>query len=117
MKTAPILFRMTALSGFFGLFTLLMLWPTVLAPARQWPTALILIVTVTPLLILVRGLLEARPQSYAWAGFISLPYFAHGAIEAYADAGTRLLAAAELVFSLLLFFGSALAIRYPGKSC
>lgn len=115
MKFAPSFFRMTALAGFFGLFGLLMLWPTVLAPARQLPTALILIVTVTPLLLLVRGLLAANPKSYAWAGFISLLYFTHGAIEAYAGIGTLPLAAAEILFSLLLFFGSALAIRYAGK--
>ena len=117
MKNGPALFRTTALGGFFGLFGLLMLWPTLLAPSSQWPTALILIVTVTPLLFLVRGLLAANLKSYAWSGFVSLLYFMHGAIEAYADAGVRWLAAAEILFSLLLFFGSALAIRSAKKSC
>ncbi|HSN23787.1 MAG TPA: DUF2069 domain-containing protein [Methylomicrobium sp.] len=116
MKIEPNLFRRAALSGFFGLFALLMLWPTVLAPARQLPAALILIITVTPLLFLVRGLLRARPKTYAWAGFISLLYFTHGAIEAYANAEVRLLAGIEIFLSLLLFFGSALAIRYARKS-
>lgn len=104
-----------ALAGYFGLFALMMLWPTVLTPPAQFPVALILIATVTPLLLLVRGLLAFKPKSYAWAGFISLLYFAHGATEAYANAAARGPAAAEILFSLLLFFGSALALRARGK--
>ncbi|MDD1612683.1 MAG: DUF2069 domain-containing protein [Methylococcaceae bacterium] len=116
MKINPILFRLASLSGFFGLFALMMLWPTVLAPTSRFPVAIILIATVTPLLLLARGLLAAHPKFYAWAGFVSLLYFSHGVIEAYASEDTRRLAAAEILFSLMLFFGSALAIRYAGKS-
>jgi len=109
-------FRYLTLTGYFGLFALMMLWPTVLAAAPQIPVALVLIVTVTPLLLLVRGLLAFNPKSYAWAGFISLLYFAHGAVEIYANAGARWLAGSEILFSLLLFFGSALALRSRGKA-
>ena len=94
----------------------MMLWPTVLTTAPQLPVALVLIVTVTPLLLLVRGLLAFNPKSYAWAGFISLLYFVHGAVEIYANGDARWLAAAEILFSLLLFFGSALALHHRGKA-
>jgi uncharacterized membrane protein len=116
IKISPVFFRYLTLGGFFGLFGLMMLWPTVLAASPRFPAALILIATVTPLLPLVRGLLSFSPKSYAWAGFISLPYFVHGTVETYADAGTRWLAAAEILFSLMLFFGSALALRCRGKA-
>jgi len=113
---APIFFHYLALAGYFGLFALMMLWPTVLAAPPGFPVALILIVTVTPLLLLVRGLLGFNPKSYAWAGFISLLYVAHGAVEIYANAGARWLAGSEILFSLLLFFGSALTLRLRGKA-
>jgi uncharacterized membrane protein len=116
IKIAPVFYQYLTLGGYFGLFGLMMLWPTVLAPSAQFPVALVLIATVTPLLLLVRGLLSFSPKSYAWAGFISLLYFAHGTVETYAEAGTRGLAAAEILFSLMLFFGSALALRSRGKA-
>jgi uncharacterized membrane protein len=115
-RISPVFFRYLTLGGFFGLFGLMMLWPTVLAASPRFPAALILIATVAPLLPLVRGLLSFSPRSYAWAGFISLPYFVHGTVETYADAGARGLAAAEILFSLMLFFGSALALRSRGKA-
>ncbi|MEC4747978.1 DUF2069 domain-containing protein [Methylomicrobium sp. Wu6] len=114
-KIAPVFFHYVALSGYFGLFAQMMLWPTVLTTSTQFPVALVLIVTVTPLLFLVRGLLAFNPKSYAWAGFISLLYFAHGATEIYANTDARPLAAAEILFSLLLFFGSALTLRFRDK--
>jgi uncharacterized membrane protein len=116
IKIAPIFYHYLTLGGYFGLFGLMMLWPTVLMASTQFPVALILIATVTPLLLLVRGLLAFSPKSYAWAGFISLLYFVHGTVEIYANAGTRHLAAAEILFSLMLFFGSALALRFNKKA-
>ncbi|MEQ1531454.1 MAG: DUF2069 domain-containing protein, partial [Methylococcales bacterium] len=55
MTSNPTYFYTLALVGFFGLFVLLMLWPTVLAPATHFPVALVLLVTVTPLLLPMRG--------------------------------------------------------------
>jgi uncharacterized membrane protein len=111
----PILFHYLALCGYFGLFALMMLWPTVLAASPRFPVALILAATAAPLLLLLRGLLAFNPRSHAWAGFLSLPYFAHGTVEIYANDGARPLAATEILFSLMLFFGSALAIRFGRK--
>ncbi|MGJ0483872.1 MAG: DUF2069 domain-containing protein [Methylomicrobium sp.] len=116
INRTPLFYHYLALGGYFGLFALMMLWPTVLAASTRFPVALILIVTVTPLLLLLRGLLAFNPKSHAWAGFLSLLYFVHGTVEMYANAGARHLAAAEILFSLLLFFGSALAIRFKGKA-
>lgn len=116
ISSKPIFFHYLALGGYFGLFALMMLWPTALAASTRFPVALILVATVTPLLLLLRGLLASNPKSHAWAGFLSLPYFVHGTVEMYASAGTRHLAAAEILFSLLLFFGSALAIRFSRKT-
>jgi uncharacterized membrane protein len=100
-----------ALTGFFGLFFLLMLWNTVLAPSPKLPVALMLLITVTPLLLPMRGFLNAQPKSCAWLAYISLIYFVYGCSEAYADANVRPYALLEVLFSLMIFFGATFYIR------
>jgi uncharacterized membrane protein len=105
-----------ALTGYFGLFVLLMLWNTVLAPSSRFPVAMVLLVLVTPLLLPLKGLLNANLKSCAWAAYISLIYFVQGTIEAYSNADERLLAGLEVVFSLLLFFGATFYVRFTGRA-
>lgn len=106
---------MTALTGFFGLFALLMLWNTVLVPSTRFPVALVLLAAVTPLLLPMRGLLDRKPKSCAWAAYISLIYFIHGSVETYVNVDERLYSALEVMLSLMLFFGSAFYVRLIGK--
>lgn len=116
MNIKPIYAHYVALIGFFGLFILLMLWHTLLMPPTQFPVALVLLITVTPLLLPTRGLLNANRRSCAWAAYLSLLYFSHGAIEIYSNPNERIYALLELIFSLMLFFGANLYLRWT-KSC
>ena len=115
MNIKPIYFYIVALTGFFGLFALLMLWNTVLAPSSRFPVALMLLITVTPLLLHLRGLLDRNPKSCAWMAYISLAYFIHGSVEAYANTNGRLYPSLEIILSLMLFFGTTLYVRFAGK--
>lgn len=115
MNIKPIYYYRLALTGFFGLFALLMLWNTVLARSTHFPVALVLLVVVTPLLLPMRGLLNQNSRSCAWAAYISLIYFLHGATEAYVNADERWYAALEVMFSLMLFLGTAFYVRLKGK--
>jgi uncharacterized membrane protein len=108
----PNYFYAIALIGFFGLFALLMLWPTVLVPPAEFPVALVLLISVTPLLLPMRGLLDRNRRSCAWAAYISLIYFIHGSQEAYADTSGQPYALLEVLFSLLLFLGAAFYVRF-----
>ncbi|MDP2904609.1 MAG: DUF2069 domain-containing protein [Methylovulum sp.] len=116
MTIKPIYYYSAALTGFFGLFALLMLWHTVLAPSTTFPVALVLLITVTPLLLPMRGLLDRKPKSCAWAAYISLIYFVHGSAEAYINADERLYAALEILLSLMLFLGATLYIRFAKQT-
>ena len=116
MNIKPLYFYIMALIGFFGLFGLLMLWNTVLVPTTGFPVALILLITVTRLLLPLRGLLNQNPRSCGWMGYISLFYFIHGAIETYANTTERLYPSLELMFSLMLFFGTTLYVRFKRKT-
>jgi len=109
-------YHYAALTGYFGLFGLLMLWNTVLAPSSHFPVAMVLLFVVTPLLVPLKGLLNANLKSCAWAAYISLIYFIHGTGEAYSSADERLLASLEVVFSLLLFFGATFYVRFTGRA-
>jgi uncharacterized membrane protein len=115
MNIKPIFCYITALIGFFGLFALLMLWNTVLAPSTRFPVALVLLVAITPLLLPMRGLLDRNPRSCSWAAYVSLIYFLHGTTEAYVNADERLYALLEVMLSLMLFFGTAFYVRLTGK--
>ena len=115
MNIKPIYFHTVALTGFLGLFALLMLWNTVLAPSSQFPVALMLLITVTPLLLPLRGLLDCNTKSCSWMAYISLIYFIHGSIEAYASTTGRLYPSLEIILSLMLFFGTTLYVRFSGK--
>jgi uncharacterized membrane protein len=115
MRLNPIYYHFIAIAGFFGLFALLMLWHTVLAPSSQFPVALILLITVTPLLLPMRGLLARNLKSCAWAAYLSLFYFVHGSVEAYVNTDERLYALLETLLSLMLFFGASLTIRFAEK--
>ncbi len=111
-----IYFYYAALAGFFGLFLLLMAWHTVLSPSSRLPTALLLLVSVGPLLLPFKGLLNRNLKSCTWMSYLSLPYFAHGVAEAYANQGERPYAMLEIVFSLLLCFGAGLFVYKAEKS-
>jgi len=104
-----------ALLGYFSLFILLMLWNTVLMPSQHFPVVIVLLTTITPLLLPLRGLLNANRKSCSWMAYVSLIYFIHGTGEAYVNGAERLLASLEVAFSLLLFFSASLYVRFSGR--
>ena len=104
-----------ALSGYIGLFTLLMLWNTLISPPEKLPVAFLLIITVSPLLFVFRGFLKGNLKSCSWMAYLSMPYFIHGSIEAYARVD-KLLPSLEVLFSLMLFLGCTLFVRHSGRS-
>jgi uncharacterized membrane protein len=47
--------------------------------------------------------------------YISLIYFLHGSVEAYANTNGRFYPSLEIILSLMLFFGTTLYVRFAGK--
>ena len=109
-------FYYAGLTGFFGLFFLMMAWHTVLAPSKQLPTALLLIFSAGPLLLPFRGFLNKNLKSCTWMSYLSLPYFIHGVIEAYVNPSQRPYALLEILFSLLLCFGAGFYVYKAEKA-
>lgn len=97
--------RWVALAGYFALLILLLNWMTWLAPPREFPVALALILLALPLLLPLRGLLHGQPYTHAWTSFLALPYFAYGIDALAAGTDPAWLGAVAVAASLALFAG------------
>jgi len=104
-----------ALTGFLGLFILLMLWNTILVPSTHFPVAMVLLAVITPLLLPLKGLLNANLKSCTWMSYISLFYFTHGLSEAYTTPAEIYYALLEVFFSLLLCAGCSFYVYTAEK--
>ena len=100
-----------ALTGYFGLFGVLLLWYAWLEPSSRLPTALVLILLVGPLLMPLRGLLHGRPYTHAWTSFLALFYFTVGVFNVAGPMVHPWMAWLEIGFSVLLFLGAVLYVR------
>ena len=115
MAKMLVLARWATLLGYFGLFALLLSWFTLLAPSQHFPTSVVLLVFLGPLLFPLRGLLHGRKYTHAWTAFLVLLYFIHGVVESWANPEERGLALLEILFSLLLFFGCLFFVRLSNR--
>jgi uncharacterized membrane protein len=97
--------RAVALTGYFGLFGLLLLWFVWLEPPDRVPVALALILGVGPLLFPLRGLMHGWPYTHVWTSFLALFYFAFGVFHAAGPMTRPWLAWLEIGLSVLLFLG------------
>ncbi len=103
--------RGAALTGYLGLFGVLLLWFSWLEPPTRMPVSLILILLVGPLLLPLRGLLHGRLYTHAWASFLALFYFSAGVFSAAGPMARPWLAWLEIGFSVLWFTGAILFVR------
>jgi uncharacterized membrane protein len=108
--------RWTTLGGWFGLVVLIVLWHGWLFPPIVLPRAWVLSVALFPLALPARGLLlQGRPYTHAWSGFIALLYFTHGIMEAWANPAERFLAWVEIVLSLMMYGGAVGYARWRSR--
>lgn len=111
MRVRPSFPYRIALSGFLGLFALLLTWNTRAGASGPFPVSLMLLITICPLLLPMRGFLKENTKSTAWLAYVSLIYFTHGCAEAYASADSKYFALFEIALSLMIFFGATFYIR------
>ena len=96
------------------LVVLQLAWHAWLVPPQHMPMALLLAITVVPLLLPLLALRDVR-RALLWVGILSLFYFSHGVSEAWSSAGERWLAVAEIVLTVLLIaaLGAGVKRRKP----
>ncbi len=106
-----IFYQNIALTGYFSLFLVLMLNILWLIPSVLFPTALVLLVIVSPLLFPMRGLLNHKTYTYQWASFLSLAYFAHGISEISAHPDIWYAGLLETLAAVIMYLGCVLYAR------
>jgi uncharacterized membrane protein len=99
--------RSLACLSYFSLLIWILVWKAWLDP--PYPAALLLTVLLMPLVLVLRGILYARPYAHAWLTLLTPFYFALGVSDAYA--GVRLYGLGVMLLSLGLFAGSIGFIR------
>jgi uncharacterized membrane protein len=100
--------------GWAGLIVLQPIWHVWLLPDPHTPLRAALLLSLLPLLLPLLAI--RRPaRALLWAGIVSLFYFAHGVAEAWAIPSERVLALAQIGFSLLLILslGAGVQRRKP----
>lgn len=104
-------FHRLALAGLLGTLLLVSLWAGWLFPPRRLPPAAVVLAVGLPLLLPLRGMLHGRRYTCAWSLFLSLPYFIHGTVEAWADPAARPLALLEVATTLAWIIGATGYVR------
>lgn len=105
------LYQNIALIGYFSLFIILMLNIIWLIPSKYFPTAMVLLVIVGPLLFPLKGLLDGKTYTYQWASFLSLAYFAHGISEVSAYPEAWYAGLLETLAATMMYLGCVLYAR------
>jgi len=109
------LYRWVSLAGYFGLLLLILNWFTWIAPPKEFPRSIVLILLTVPLLIPLRGMLHGRRRTHQWVIFLSLGYFMGGVDVWYMQSGLHsYLGAAMTLFSIVLFVGCSYYGKYMG---
>ncbi|HFD87960.1 MAG TPA: DUF2069 domain-containing protein [Gammaproteobacteria bacterium] len=103
-----------SLTGYLGLFSLIMVSLFQLPPDNHPPRLLLLFILAGPLLFPLRGLLHGRPYTHAWSGFMALVYLVI-AIAIAADEKTLFTGIGEALLSGLWFTGSLLFVRWSAS--
>lgn len=89
---------------------------TLILPSRgRSPNPVVWVLLSLPLLIFVLGLRRGSINSFAWLSFVSLLYFAQSVTSLFMP-WWRWLDVLHLVFSVLLFVGAMLSVRYTARA-
>lgn len=89
------------LAAWAALLILQLIWHAWLVPPERMPLALVLAITVLPLLLPLTALRNVR-RALLWVGVLSLFYFCHGVAEAWSSSTERWLGVVEIALTLLL---------------
>lgn len=109
------LMRQMTLFSLFALLVLVALDTLIMPTGERHANPLVWFVLSLPLLMLVPGAWRGRFQSFIWLGFVSMLYFAQ-AVVALFSTRWRGLDIAQLVFSIALFAGALLFVRWRARA-
>ncbi len=104
-----------ALAGYFSLLIYMPLWLIWLNPTSGLSTTLTLVMFTLPLLFPMKGLIQGKPYTYAWANFIVMLYFLHSLTTLWVSRTDILWASIELFFATVMFISGTYYAKYRGQ--
>ncbi|PSU43813.1 DUF2069 domain-containing protein [Photobacterium frigidiphilum] len=91
------------------------LWQSTISPHPHLNNYVIAVMWIIPMLLPLKGILEGKPYTHAWANFILMFYFLHALTILWIDDGERWLALVELVIASSAFVANILFARVRAK--
>lgn len=122
------------LSSYFLLLILMPLWLIILSPEivsqsltdlansnsidtskSTMSPLLTFVFFVLPLLLPLKGLLQGKPYTYAWANFIVMIYFLHSLTTFWVSSEDRIWAAIEFILAATMFLAGSYYAKYKSQ--
>ncbi|MEZ5476654.1 MAG: DUF2069 domain-containing protein [Thiolinea sp.] len=111
---ALLFWRGLTMFSLFGLIGLICIWNGWLAPLRQVPLWLELLIFILPLALLIRGILHGRAKTHVYAVMVSLLYMTFGVWFALTP-GEAVYGYLMLGLSILLYLGGFFGAKQLSK--
>jgi uncharacterized membrane protein len=108
-------YQRLAIFGYVGLLVLMPTWLFWLAPREGYSTGFVFTVYILPLLLPLKGIIQDKPYTYAWANFIVMIYFIHSLSLLWVSPEELLWVALELLFATCMFIGCTYYARHRGQ--
>lgn len=108
-------FRWLTLFGYFGLIALIFSWHLWIDPLAPEMISMRILVEIGPLMFALRGILNGKVYTHAWAMYLALLYFIAGIWYA-GDASSRDFGIPYTLLSLVFFIGTVFYTRFQGKA-
>lgn len=115
MAPRTVFFRYLALFSHLGLLVWVALWQFILTTKEPYSTIFIFLIYLVPLLLPLKGIVQGKPYTHAWANFVVLFYLMHACTVLYAEPSERWYAGLELILSTAMFVGCSAFARLRGR--
>lgn len=106
-------FQRLAIFGYVGLLILMPLWLFYLDKPEGYSNGFIFIIYIIPLLLPLKGIIQDKIYTYAWANFIVMIYFLHSLTLLYTSCD--IFVVLELIFTTSMFVGCTYYSKHRGQ--
>lgn len=108
-------YRLLALISHISLLAWMAVWYFAFNTSSEYSFAFVFLLYILPLLFPLKGVIQAKPYTHAWACFIVLWYFLHAITVMYAEPEYIWFATLELILASTMFIGCSVFARLRGQ--
>lgn len=116
MFSSPTTLRPMALFAYLALIAWVIIWHALLSPHPHINPYGLTVAWLIPLLFPLKGILQGKPYTHAWANFVLMFYFINALTLLWVNEGERWLALVELALTSFSFVCNIYFAKYQGKA-